>query len=108
MLRPHQILLQDGLYFVFGYEENADNGKGGERLFNLSRMKNIENTKKTFELPKDFEFATRCGGGRFSAFKELNKVQYEIDFYDDARPRAPEEFVTRWKNEIKGLAAAIE
>ena len=155
MLRPYQILLQDGLYFVFGYDENADNGKGGERLFNLSRMKNIENTKKTFELPKDFEFATRCGGGRFGAFKELNKVQYEIDFYDDARqfvkdciwaddqefidydedstttikfsssqslkvlewvlsqgcnarPRAPEEFVTRWKNEIKGLSAAIE
>ena len=155
MLRPYQILLQDGLYFVFGYDENADNGKGGERLFNLSRMKNIENTKKTFELPKDFEFASRCGGGRFGAFKELNKVHYEIDFFDDARqfvkdciwaddqefidydedssttikftssqslkvlewvlsqgcnarPRAPEEFVTRWKNEIKGLAAALD
>lgn len=155
MLRPYQILLQDGLYFVFGYDENADNGKGGERLFNLSRMKNIGNTKKTFELPKDFEFASRCGGGRFGAFKELNKVHYEIDFFDDARqfvkdciwaddqefidydedssttikftssqslkvlewvlsqgcnarPRAPEEFVTRWKNEIKGLAAALD
>lgn len=155
MLRPYQILLQDGLYFVFGYDENADNGKGGERLFNLSRMKNIENTKKTFELPKDFEFASRCCGGRFGAFKELNKVHYEIDFFDDARqfvkdciwaddqefidydedssttikftssqslkvlewvlsqgcnarPRAPEEFVTRWKNEIKGLAAALD
>lgn len=155
MLRPYQILLQDGLYFVFGYDENADNGKGGERLFNLSRMKNIVNTKKSFELPKDFEFASRCGGGRFGAFKELNKVHYEIDFFDDARqfvkdciwaedqefidydedstttikfsssqslkvlewvlsqgcnarPRAPEEFVTRWKNEIKGLAAALD
>ena len=85
MLRPYQILLQDGLYFVFGYDENADGGKGGERLFNLSRMKNLENTKRTFELPEDFEFATRCGGGRFGAFKEANKVQYEIDFYDDAR-----------------------
>lgn len=85
ILRPYQILLQDGMYFVFGYDENADNGKGGERLFNLSRMKNFENTKQKFELPKDFEFATRCGGGRFGAFKELNTVHYEIDFYDDAR-----------------------
>lgn len=85
MLRPYQILLQDGLYFVFGYDENADNGKGGERLFNLSRMKNLENTKRIFELPEDFEFASRCGGGRFGAFKEANKVKYEIDFYDDAR-----------------------
>ena len=85
ILRPYQILLQDGMYFVFGYDEKADNGKGGERLFNLSRMKNFENTKQKFELPKDFEFATRCGGGRFGAFKELNTVHYEIDFYDDAR-----------------------
>lgn len=155
MLRPYQILLQDGLYFVFGYDENADNGKGGERLFNLSRMKNLENTKRTFELPENFEFTSRCGGGRFGAFKDTKTVHYEIDFYDDARqfvkdciwaddqefidyeedstttikfsssqslkvlewvlsqgcnarPRAPEEFVTRWKNEIKGLAAAIE
>ena len=85
MLRPYQILLQDGLYFVFGYDESAEGGKGSERLFNLSRMKNLENTKKTFVLPEDFEFASRCGGGRFGAFKEANKVQYEIDFYDDAR-----------------------
>lgn len=85
MLRPYQILLQEGMYFIFGFDENADNGKGGERLFNLSRMRNIENTKRKFELPEDFEFASRCGGGRFGAFKEENKVHYEIDFYDDSR-----------------------
>lgn len=154
MVRPYQVLLQDGLYYVFGYDENADKGKGGERLFNLSRIKNIENTKQTFDLPENFEFASRCGGGRFGAFKEANKVQYEIDFYDDARqfvkdcvwaddqefidseeenmttikfstsqstkvlewvlsqgvrarPIAPEEFVERWKNEIRGLANSI-
>jgi predicted DNA-binding transcriptional regulator YafY len=85
LVRPYQVLLQDGMYYVFGFDENADNDKGGERLFNLSRMKNIENIKQTFELPEDFEFATRCGGGRFGAFKEANKLHYEIDFYDDAR-----------------------
>lgn len=84
-VHPYQVLLQDGMYYVFGFDENADNGKGGERLFNLSRIKNIENTNQTFELPEDFEFATRCGGGRFGAFKEAKKMQYEIDFYDDAR-----------------------
>lgn len=154
MVRPYQVLLQDGMYYVFGYDENADGGKGGERLFNLSRMKNIENTKQSFELPEDFEFATRCGGGRFGAFKEAKKEQYEIDFYDDARqfvkdciwaddqefidsdeenmttikfsssqsakvlewvlsqgvrarPIAPEDFVERWKNEIRSLAKSI-
>lgn len=154
MVRPYQVLLQDGMYYVFGYDENADGGKGGERLFNLSRMKNIENTKQSFELPEDFEFATRCGGGRFGAFKEAKKEQYEIDFYDDARqfvkdciwaddqefidsdeenmttikfsssqsakvlewvlsqgvrarPIAPEDFVERWKNEIRSLAKSL-
>ena len=85
LLRPYQVLLQDGMYFVFGFDENADGGKGGERLFNLSRIKNAEDTGRTFELPKDFEFASRCGGGRFGAFKDANKVHYEIEFYDDAR-----------------------
>lgn len=149
-VRPYQVLLQDGMYYVFGYDENADDGNGGERLFNLCRIKNIENTKLNFELPDDFEFVSRCGGGRFGAFKESDKVQYEIDFYDDARqfvkdcvwaddqefidydedctttikfsssqslkvlewvlsqganarPRAPEEFVERWKKEIHAL-----
>ena len=48
-------------------------------------MKNLENTGRSFELPENFEFASRCGGGRFGAFKEAKKVHYEIDFYDDAR-----------------------
>lgn len=85
MLRPYQVLLQDGMYFVFGFDENANDGKGGERLFNFSRMKNIKNTRQFFELPDDFEFCSRCGGGRFGTFKEAEKVQYEIDFYDDSR-----------------------
>lgn len=153
-VRPYQVLLQDGMYYVFGYDENADDGNGGERLFNLCRIKNIENTKFTFELPDDFEFISRCGGGRFGAFKESDKVQYEIDFYDDARqfvkdcvwaddqefidydedctttikfsssqslkvlewvlsqganarPRAPEEFVERWKKEIHALTRLL-
>ena len=153
-VRPYQVLLQDGMYYVFGYDENADDGNGGERLFNLCRIKNIENTKLNFELPDDFEFVSRCGGGRFGAFKESDKVQYEIDFYDDARqfvkecvwaddqefidydedctttikftssqslkvlewvlsqganarPRAPEEFVERWKKEILALTRLL-
>ena len=84
-VHPYQVLLQDGIYFVFGFDENADEGEGGERLFNLSRMKNIKNTKQTFELPDDFEFASRCGGGRFGAFKEADTFRFEIDFYGEAR-----------------------
>lgn len=85
MVHPYQVLLQDGMYYVFGFDENANKGKGGERLFNLSRMKNIENINKTFNLPENFEFTSRCGGGLFGAFKEAKKEKFEIDFYDDAR-----------------------
>ena len=154
MLHPYQVLLQDGMYFVFGFDENADGGNGGERLFNLSRMRNLENTGETFSLPGNFEFASRCGGGRFGAFKGAEKVQYEIEFYDDARqfvkscvwaddqvfydedeedittikfsssqsmkimewilsqgvrarPIAPESFVKRWENEVRGMSRYI-
>ena len=84
-VRPYQVLLEDGLYFLFGFDSLANKGKGGERLFNLSRIKNTVNTGKTFKLPKNFEFSSRCGGGRFGAFAESEKVRYEIEFYDDAR-----------------------
>ncbi|MBR5097077.1 MAG: WYL domain-containing protein [Treponema sp.] len=85
LLRPYQVLLQDGAHFVFGYDKSANGGKSGERLFNLSRMTNVVNTGKPFKLPKNFEFASRCGGGRFGAFNDAEKVQYVIEFYDDAR-----------------------
>ncbi len=151
ILRPYQVLLQDGMYFVFGFDESADGSKGGERIFYLSRMKNLEKTNRKFDLPENFEFASRCGGGRFGAFKGAEKLQYEIEFYDDARqfvkdcvwaddqefyddeeenittikfsssqsmkvlewvlsqgmrarPIAPESFVERWKNEVRGMA----
>ena len=148
------VWLEDGMYFVFGFDENADGGNGGERLFNLSRMRNLENTGETFALPGNFEFASRCGGGRFGAFKGAETVQYEIEFYDDARqfvkscvwaddqvfydedeedittikfsssqsmkimewilsqgvrarPIAPESFVKRWENEVRGMSRYI-
>ena len=121
MLRPYQVLLQEGMYFVFGYDENADGGKGDERLFNLSRMKNLENTGRSFELPKDFEFASRYGGGRFGAFIEEEQtttikftssqsakvLEWVLSQGVNARPIAPAEFVERWENEIRGLSKYI-
>lgn len=85
LVRPYQVLLQDGMYFLFGFDEKAAGGKGGERLFNISRMKKVQATGATFKLPKDYDFSTRCGGGRFGAFGDGKKVRYEIDFYGPAR-----------------------
>lgn len=90
-VHPYQILLDDGMYFLFGWDENATDNKkstkptGGERLFCINRITNIQETETTFELPESYDFTSRCSGGKFGAFKDNNVVQYEIDFYGSAR-----------------------
>lgn len=80
-VRPYQLLLDKGLCFLWGFAEERDDC----RLFNLARMQNVRITSKKFTLPNDFEFSTKCGGGRFGAFVSEEKEQFEIKFYDDAR-----------------------
>lgn len=96
-VRPYQILLDEGMYFLFGWDENAandtansDGGKsattaGGERLFCINRIKNLKATGIKFELPEYCDFTSRCSGGKFGAFMESYTTQYEIDFYASAR-----------------------
>jgi predicted DNA-binding transcriptional regulator YafY len=56
---PYQILMEDGYCFLFGYDFDRDS----ERIFYLSRVRNLEITEEHFELPEDFEFHSRRGGG---------------------------------------------
>ena len=83
--RPYQFLLNDGTPMLFCYDELAAGGKGGERLFALSRMKDIKDTGRTFTLPENYDFASRCRGGRFGMFISDSYEEYEIDLYFDAR-----------------------
>ena len=78
---PYQFLFDDGSCFIFGYsyERNA------ERIFSLSRIKNLEVTSEHFDLPEDFDFSSRCGGGKFGAFMSDKAVDFVIDLYNDAR-----------------------
>ena len=81
-VHPYQILIDDGVCYLFGFSEE----RKAERLFVISRMEKIYITKDTFELPEDFEFSSRCKGGRFGAFKGNGKVEkVKVEFYDDAR-----------------------
>ncbi len=84
-VRPYQLLLTDGVYYLFGYDELASSGKGGERLFRLNRMKNIIKCEKTFKLPENYDFASQCSGGKFGAFVSAEKEKYKIDFYGSSR-----------------------
>lgn len=80
-VKPYQLLMDDGI-FLFGYSEE----RSAERLFALSRIKNLVITDETFELPDDFMFENRCGGGKFGAFVSDILETYKIAFYEDARP----------------------
>jgi len=90
-VHPYQILLDDGMYFLFGWDENATNDKkapvptGGERLFCINRIKNIIETETKFELPECYDFTSRCSGGKFGAFMESHTTHYEIEFYGSSR-----------------------
>lgn len=78
---PYQILMEDGYCFLFGYDFDRDS----ERIFYLSRVRNLEVTEEHFDLPEDFEFHSRSGGGKFGAFMTDDIVNFEIDFYGEAR-----------------------
>ena len=78
---PYQFLFDDGSCFLFGYSFERD----AERIFSLSRIKNLEVTSEHFELPEDFDFSSRCGGGKFGVFMSDDSVDFVIDCYNDAR-----------------------
>ena len=82
-VRPYQLLLDGGI-FLFGYCEERQ----GERLFSIIRIKNLVITEDSFELPEDFQFESRCGGGKFGAFCTEEKSVFKIEFCDELRPLA--------------------
>lgn len=79
-VRPYQILMDEGQCLLFGYSEE----RKAERLFVLNRMCNLAVTDEHFELPENFEFSSRCGGGKFGAFMGDEIYDFVIDFYGDA------------------------
>ena len=80
-VRPYQLLLENGRCYVFGYDETKDD----VRLFTVNRIQNLVVTGDSFELPDDFDFSARCGGGRFGAFIGDDPTTFVVDFYGDAR-----------------------
>lgn len=79
-IRPYQILVDEGICYCFGFCEL----RNAERLFVLNKMKNPKIIEETFSLPKDFDFSSRCKGGKFGAFAAENPQKYVIEFFDEA------------------------
>ncbi len=80
-VRPYQLLIDGGECSLFGWSEE----RNGERLFSLHRIQNAVLTERTFELPDDIDFVSRCGGGKFGMFCGSKSERYKIELYDEAR-----------------------
>ena len=48
-LWPYQLVLDDGVCYLFGFDEL----RNAERIFSLVRMRNAVVTDEAFELPED-------------------------------------------------------
>lgn len=80
-LRPYQLVLDEGVCYLFGFDELRQ----AERIFSLVRMKNAIVTEEEFELPENFEFESRCKDGNFGAVFSKKAEHYVIEFYNEAR-----------------------
>lgn len=75
---PYQLLLDNaaGTVYLFAHSDYHD----VDNLYTLNRMADIVVTDETFVLPKDFDFSSRCAGGRLGAFKGHKAERYKIRF----------------------------
>ena len=80
-LRPYQLVLDDGVCYLFGFDEL----RNAERIFSLIRMRNAVVTDEAFELPEDFEFSSRLVDGNFGAVFKQKSEHYKIEFYREAQ-----------------------
>ncbi len=85
-VHPYQLVMDDGKYFLYGYSEERKD----VRLFSLGRMQNPRLTEESFLLPKDHDFESRCGGGKFGSFSSSRLEKYRIEFYENARQMVKE------------------
>ena len=80
-LRPYQLVLDEGVCYLFGFDELRQT----ERIFSLVRMKNTVVTGDEFELPDNYDFESRCKDGNFGAVFRKTAEHYVIEFYNEAR-----------------------
>ena len=82
VILPYQLVLDSsvGTVYVFGHSDYKD----VDVLYSLNRMESIVVTSEKFKLPKNYDFASRCGGGRLGAFKGETVEKYKIRFTDYA------------------------
>lgn len=82
VVHPYQLLLDGKNCFLWGYSEE----RKACRIFNLTRMKCVTVTTRSFKLPADYAFEKHLDGGRFGAFVQGKSEKYKIEFNGYGRP----------------------
>ncbi len=82
-VHPYQIILNEGMYYLWGYDELAS--PAGTRLFCFPRIENPHTTGAFFELPADFEYEKHTGGGKMGVWADINVSTYRVAFFGLAK-----------------------
>ena len=77
---PYQLLFGSGLWYVYGHSEE----RYSARVFSLSRMKNVMLGKRTFTLPKNFDYRVIFGSSHFGIFAGSKKYLFKICFFGNS------------------------
>ena len=93
-VRPYQLLMDDGAVYLLGFCEL----RGEERIFSLCRMKEVIITDDTFTLPSDYDYSTRCDGGKFGFYFTNNKKHFKIRFFGVGKQAVKEQL---WADDQK-------
>ena len=85
-VRPYQLLFDSGVWYLHGFAEE----RKANRIFSLSRMKNVRLTKDGFSLPGNFSYNDLAGDSYFGVFIGQEKHHFSIDCFGEAEIYATE------------------
>ena len=76
IVRPYQLILENGSVYVWAYSEYMDD----IFMYDLNFMADITVLNEKFTLPKDFDINNYSGGGRLGAFAGNKVEKFKIRF----------------------------
>lgn len=81
LIAPWQLIYSEGMWTLYGY--NPQDEVKDTRFYNLPEIDNLKIDKRTFELPKDFEYTKRAKGN-FRRYIGKNTYNFKIKILSEA------------------------
>jgi len=80
-VHPYQLLFDSRAWYLFAYDEDRKN----MRMFALPRITNVSVTKKTFNIPKNFDYRSLEGASYFAIYAGAKTYHFVIQISGDTR-----------------------